>query len=187
MRRDELEHIIRAAGAIINDKHLIIVGSQSILGQYPVGLPSVVTHSIEADILPMGGSIERKGDVIEGALGDGSPFWETFGIWAHGVEEDTLTLPQGWRDRLIPICNDNTLGITGYCLEVHDLLVSKYVAGREKDLRYCFAVAKAGLVNKESLLQRLHETDCGLEIHKRVEANVERDFSKDGRRQTAVL
>ncbi len=183
MRRDELEHIIRAAGAIINDKHLIIVGSQSILGQYPLNLPSLVTHSAEVDILPMGDSIERKGDVIEGALGDGSPFWEVFGIWAHGVEESTLTLPQGWRERLIPVCNENTLGITGYCLEVHDLLISKYVAGREKDLKYCSAVAGAGLVGKETLLQRLSETDCDLEIRKIVEANIERDFSiaKDSR------
>jgi hypothetical protein len=176
MRRDELEHIIRAAGAIINDKHLIIVGSQSILGQFPANLPSLVTHSIEADILPIGDSIERKGDVIEGALGEGSPFWETFGIWAHGVEESALTFPQGWRERLIPICNENTLGITGYCLEVHDLLISKYAAGREKDLKYCSAVAGAGLVNKDILLQRLRETDCDLDIRKRVEANVERDF-----------
>ena len=178
MRRDELEHLIRAAGAIINDKHLIIVGSQSILGQYPSGLPALVTYSIEADILPMGDSIGRKGDVIEGALGEGSPFWETFGIWAHGVEESTMTLPQGWRERLIPICNENTLGITGYCLEVHDMLISKYVAGREKDLRYCSAVAEAGLADQDILLQRLLDTDCDLEIRKRVEANVKRDFPK---------
>jgi hypothetical protein len=177
MRRDELEHIIRAAGAIINDKHLIIVGSQSILGQYPSSLPSLVTRSVEVDILPMGDSIERKGDVIEGALGEGSPFWEVFGIWAHGVDENTLTLPQGWQGRLISICNGNTLGITGYCLEVHDLLISKYVAGREKDLKYCSAVVGAGLVDREALIQRLRKTDCDLETRKRVEADVERDFS----------
>ncbi len=177
MRRDELEHIIRAAGAIIGDRHLIIVGSQSILGQYPANLPSSVTYSVEAAILPIGDSVERKGDVIEGALGEGSPFWETFGIWAHGVEEDTLTLPQGWRERLIAICNENTLGITGYCLEVHDLLISKYVAGREKDLKYCSAVVRAGLVEKEVLQERLHNTDCGLKTRKRVEAMIKKDFS----------
>ena len=35
MRRSELEHLIRAAGAIAGDGELIIIGSQSILGQFP--------------------------------------------------------------------------------------------------------------------------------------------------------
>lgn len=32
MTRDEIEHIIRAAGAILNDAAVIVVGSQAILG-----------------------------------------------------------------------------------------------------------------------------------------------------------
>ena len=35
MRRDQLEHIIRAAADVTKQKDLIIIGSQAILGQYP--------------------------------------------------------------------------------------------------------------------------------------------------------
>lgn len=35
MNRNELEHIIRAAGELAGVKSLIILGSQSVLGQFP--------------------------------------------------------------------------------------------------------------------------------------------------------
>jgi hypothetical protein len=35
MTRADLEHIIRAAGAIADDADLIVVGSQAIPGQFP--------------------------------------------------------------------------------------------------------------------------------------------------------
>jgi hypothetical protein len=47
---------------------------------------------------------------------------------------ETARLPEGWRDRLVPIRNANTGGGTGLCLEIHDLVVSKLMAAREKDL-----------------------------------------------------
>lgn len=143
MRRDQLEHIIRAAGAILGEDAVIIIGSQSILGAHPSGLPPEATESMEADVLPLNDRDERKADLIDGTIGEQSPFHETFGVYAHGVGESTARLPAGWRDRLVPVRNENTLGITGYCLEPHDLLVSKYLAGRPKDLEFCAAVVRA--------------------------------------------
>lgn len=35
MRRSDLEHLIRAAGRIAGERELVIVGSQSVLGQFP--------------------------------------------------------------------------------------------------------------------------------------------------------
>ena len=35
MKRAELEHIIRAAASIADDDEIVVVGSQSILGQFP--------------------------------------------------------------------------------------------------------------------------------------------------------
>jgi hypothetical protein len=54
-------------------------------------------------------------------------------------------LPSGWRERLIPVHNENTGGGTGLCLEVHDLAVSKLVAGREKDLAFVANLLRHGL------------------------------------------
>lgn len=177
MRRDQLEHIIRAAGAIMGDKELIIIGSQSILGKHPTDLPPEAERSVEADVLPITDRDGVKADLIEGSIGEGSPFHETFGIFAQGVDEITARLPAGWRERLIPIRNDNTWGITGYCLEPHDLLISKYLAGRPKDLEFCAAIVRAGLVQEELLLERLKQTESTAEERRKVAATIYRHFS----------
>src|SRR4051794_21054519 len=44
--------------------------------------------------------------------------------------------PEGWRNRLVEIRNENTRGAKGLCLEIHDLLIAKLIAGREKDLAF---------------------------------------------------
>ena len=67
-------------------------------------------------------------------------------------------LPDGWRDRLIAVNNANTRGATGWCLEVHDLLVSKLAAGRDKDLEFvCEAIAQE-LAQEAILVARLDST-----------------------------
>ena len=35
MRREQLEHIIRAASAITNQRDIVVIGSQAVLGQFP--------------------------------------------------------------------------------------------------------------------------------------------------------
>lgn len=52
MRRDELEHLIRAASAVTNDYEIVVIGSQSILGAVPNPLESLMA-SMEADMYPL--------------------------------------------------------------------------------------------------------------------------------------
>lgn len=52
MKRSELEHLIRAAGAITNDKEIVVIGSQAILGQFP-NAPAPLLVSAEADLFPL--------------------------------------------------------------------------------------------------------------------------------------
>ncbi|MCE2476106.1 MAG: hypothetical protein J4F47_11235 [Alphaproteobacteria bacterium] len=133
MRRDQLEHIIRAAADVTGEHEFIIIGSQAILGQYP-NAPAPLLISREADLYPRHRpelSIE-----IEGSLGSGSRFDKTFTYHADGVSPTTATLPEGWERRLTKIQNPNTKGATGWCIDVHDIAIAKYVAGREKDQRY---------------------------------------------------
>jgi hypothetical protein len=52
MNRNNLEHLIRAAGEVTGEYEFVIVGSQSILG--PIPHPQAeLTMSMEADIYPM--------------------------------------------------------------------------------------------------------------------------------------
>lgn len=155
MQRHQLEHIIRAAAGITGAQQFVIVGSQAILGQFPRA-PEELLVSIEADVFSLRDPADS--DLIDGSIGEGSPFHQTFGYYAHGVGADTAVLPSGWKERMVPIHNENTGGGTGLCLEIHDLAVSKLVAGREKDLNFITGLLRHRLANPETLRERLVAT-----------------------------
>ena len=152
MQRQQLEHIIRAAAGITGAKEFVIVGSQAVLGQFP-NAPDELLVSIEADVFSLRDPADS--DLIDGSIGEGSPFHQTFGYYAHGVSEETAILPGGWRERLVPVHNQNTGGGTGLCLEVHDLAVSKLIAGREKDMDFLSVLIRHRLVNASVICERL--------------------------------
>jgi len=133
MTREQLEHVIRASAAIAGVEDIVVVGSQSVLGQFPHA-PEELLVSREADVYAM--RHPERGDLIDGSIGEGSPFDRQFGYYAHGVDEATAILPDGRRNRLIEVSGVNTRGARGWCLEVHDLAIAKYVAGREKDILF---------------------------------------------------
>ncbi len=155
MNRHQLEHVIRAAAGNADVRDIVIIGSQAVLGTHP-DAPSELVQSMEADVFPR--DQPERSFVIDGAMGELSLFHETFGYYAHGVDEATAVLPTGWKDRLVRIENENTMGARGWCLEVHDLAVSKLLAGREKDLVYVQALVRAGYANPATLRRRLAET-----------------------------
>ena len=155
MQRHQLEHIIRAAAGITGAEQFVIVGSQAVLGQFPRA-PEELLVSIEADVFSLRDPADS--DLIDGSIGEGSPFHQTFGYYAHGVGADTAVLPAGWKARLVPVHNENTGGGTGLCLEIHDLAVSKLVAGREKDLTFVAGLLRHRLANPETVRERLAAT-----------------------------
>lgn len=156
MTRAQLEHILRAAAGITGADEFVIVGSQAVLGSYP-DAPRPLTNSMEADLFTF--RSPEDSNLIDGTIGEDSPFQQTFGYCAHGVGEETSTLPRGWKDRLVPVKSANTGGATGLCLEVHDLAVAKLAAGREKDVEYIRALFKHGLADPAVVRHRLGQTD----------------------------
>jgi hypothetical protein len=171
--REQLEHLIRAASVIADDLEIVVIGSQAILGQFPQA-PAPMRVSMEADLFPL--NYPERSDLIEGSIGELSPFHQTFGYYAEAVGEKTAILPQGWKDRLVVIQNKNTRGARGLCLEVHDLLVAKAIAGREKDLAFLSEAAKHQMGDVEILLQRLSTVEADSEVVKHARARIERTF-----------
>jgi hypothetical protein len=152
MQRHELEHLIRAAGAITGAEEIIVIGSQSILGALP-DAPTSLLRSCEADVFTL--RDPKDADLIDGSIGEGSPFHETFGYYAQGVWLDTAVLPDGWISRCVEIRNSNTNQVTARCLDPHDLAVSKLVAGREKDLEFLVEMVRNGIIEETTLLHRI--------------------------------
>jgi len=173
MTRDQLEHVIRAAATIADDDEIVVIGSQAILGEHP-GAPPETLVSNEADVFPK--NHPERADVIDGAIGELSMFHETFGYYAQGVGETTAVLPEGWRGRLVPVRGPGTRGATGWCLETHDLAVSKLVAGREKDEDFVRALTTHGLIVLETLNARLKSTALSGDLRPIVEARLRAAF-----------
>lgn len=132
-----------------------MVGSQSILGTYSEDeLPGDAVASVEADVTFFWDADDKKSDLVDGALGEDSTFHSTFGYDAQGVSVSTAVLPTGWRDRLVVFENESTEPGRGFCLDRPDLVISKLVAGREKDFAFAAALIRADLVDPDVLRQR---------------------------------
>ncbi len=171
MTRDELEHIIRASGDVTNQYEFVIVGSQSILGSVP-NPPSVFTMSAEADIYPL--QAPELADKIEGAIGEGSRFHETYGYYAQGVGPETAVLPAGWMDRVHRVQNAATNDRVGYCLDVVDLFLSKAAAGRDKDREFCLAMLAHGYVTPAQVVDLVAVMPLGDEQRRKLRATIRR-------------
>ena len=118
MNRNELEHIIRAVGEIAGVEKVIILGSQSILGQFP-NFPDMVSQedysefyltnqsheilfrSIEVDIIIP--ESEEKTEIVDAAIGELSSLHDSFGYYVQGVDYSTSKLHKGCKDSLVEI------------------------------------------------------------------------------------
>jgi len=152
--REQLEHAIRAAGAISGDTELYILGSQAILGAHPDAHPDLL-RSMELDVAPK--NKPELEAVIEGSIGELSPFHQRFGFYVDGMELSGVVLPRGWAERVVVVDTPNTNGIRGLCLEPGDLAVTELAAGRDKDLAYVRVLLRERLVTAEVLQARIDD------------------------------
>lgn len=155
MTREQLEHILRASGAICGATEIVVVGSQSIVGAIP-NASIELRESMEADVFTLRDPEDAQ--LIDGSIGENSPFHSTFGYYARGVAKETCTLPSGWENRLIRLVSDGTRGVVGLCLDPHDMAISKLVAGREKDLDFVGTILRLDLLDVQQLRERLDAT-----------------------------
>lgn len=173
MNRDQLAHVLQAACRIVEDSGIVVLGSQAVLGSYDAdALPESATRSIEADLAFWNDPDDAKSDEVDGSIGELSAFHETFGYYAQGVSVTTAVLPEGWRERCVPFDDADPSGPV--CIELHDLVVSKLVAGRPKDLEFATALLAAGLVEVDVLRARADELPGPRAVADRVHAAITR-------------
>lgn len=137
---------------------MIVIGSQAPYGSID-DLPEVGTRSMEVDLLLQD---EHDRDDVAGLFGELSRFHETWGVYADPVDIRTGRFPSGWLDRLISVpVGDPTRSRTylARCVELHDLVVAKLVAGRDKDREMITELFTRGRISLEILAARLENTE----------------------------
>jgi hypothetical protein len=156
MNRVQLEHVLRAAAAIASENSLVVVGSQAVLLPFP-NAPQALLGSREVDLYPA--LHPERADLIDGAIGAMSSFDDTFGYHADGVGPETAVMPADWMLRAtLHYIGD----VTAICPEIHDLAVSKAVAARDKDADFVRVLLKEGMIDIETLCQRIAALDSAL-------------------------
>jgi hypothetical protein len=167
----EFEHVVAAAAEVTGQDELVVIGSQAILGSC-VRPPESMLHSLEVDIYPL--RAPDAADFIDGSLGDGSQFHLTYGYYAHGVGPETAKAPRGWQERLvmrkIPPRVASKRTAVAWCLEAHDLVLSKCAAGRDRDWDYVTEALRAGIVQADVLLARVPDLPVAEELRDHIEA-----------------
>jgi hypothetical protein len=169
MYRSQLQHVILEIGRRFGLCDFHIVGSAAILAALPNPPEGALTATRDVDVVPPHDD-ERLADRISFVLGEASDFDLEHGYYAQGVTSRTPTYaPSGWMVRAVPIRVDE---YTGWCMETHDLVLSKLGAGREKDIEFAKSAAALGLLQREVLLRRLRDVACSDEHRQLIEARI---------------
>jgi hypothetical protein len=172
MKKQHVDHILRAAGRITGQQQFIIIGSQSLHGKYP-DLADDIVRSIEVDLIAKGDPAKTE---LLNVIGVDSDFHDKFGYYADPVDHTTATLPKGWKGRLVNLPAGDTEGVRRLCLDPHDLAIAKYVARREKDIIFTRELARRGIVDQERLLLLLDQTAIGEEARNQIRIYIAKDF-----------
>lgn len=175
MKKQQLDHLLRAAGRITGQRKFLVIGSQSLHGTYP-DLPDDIVRSAEVDLIA-GKNVDRTEWL--NVIGQDSQFHETFGYYADPVDETTATLPKGWKGRLVNLSPGDTEGVRALCLDPHDLAIAKYVARRGKDLIFTRELARRGMVKRQRLLDLLDQTPIEEGVRQRIRDDIALDFQHE--------
>jgi hypothetical protein len=161
MQRSELEHLIRAAAALTGRTQFVISGSQALLG-LGEDAPEELITSLTADLFIPGDP--QSTQLIGQSLGEMSVFDQTFQYCARAVNEEDVVLPEGWRERVLAIESPDTAGACGYCLEVHDLAVSKLASDKDEDFTFLLGLLTHQLVDEGTVEDRLAATEMSAHL-----------------------
>ena len=169
MQRHQLQHVILEIGRRFDLRDFYIVGSAAILAALPDPPAGSLTATRDVDVIPPGDD-EQLADRISFVLGEASDFDIEHGYYAQGVSLRTPAFaPADWQARALPV---RVAEYTGWCMEPHDLVLSKLGAGRDKDLEFARDAATLGLVRGDELLARLETVRCTDDHRRQIAARV---------------
>ena len=155
LRKENIDHILRAAAAITNQSSFVLIGTGAVIATAR-HIPAVLMMTPEIDLYVEGDETEMFSDLIDATIGQGSIFHRTFRYFGDGVSARTAIMPRDWRSRaVIYTTADKT--VRALCPSADDIAVAKMCAWREKDVSWlgeAFASRIVRVERVESLLGR---------------------------------
>jgi hypothetical protein len=156
MKRQELEHIVRAAAGITGERNSSSLAASPFWENIRMR-PARSGTRWKSIIYPK--DHPELAELISGCLGEYSPFHNTFNYYADGVAPDTSMLPAGWENRLVRFANENTNGAVAHCLDPLDLAYAKLAAGRPKDLDYVVELTRYHFIQPSALTRLVEQVE----------------------------
>ncbi len=156
MKRQDLDHLLRAAGDLTGHRRFVLVGSNAIFAWYD-HVPERMMVSRELDLFAFDVSetvAEEISDLLEN-IGHLSVFDDTHGYYADGVGPQTAILPEDWRERSRLYAPLSAPNVEALAPHPEDIAASKLCAGRDKDLDWVGAAHAAGFVDLDRVAARL--------------------------------
>jgi len=152
VRKENLFKLAEEIKRLAPDNTPVIVGSQAVhvITNF---VPEIVRQSIECDFLFGEGNAEIRREVNL-KLGIFSRFQQENGFYADALGQATVVLPKDWEKRLQNLSDEKGETIA-LCVEIHDVAVSKFIAGREKDFQFLKDGFERDLINFEVFAGRL--------------------------------
>lgn len=150
MRKQNLFELTAEVSKLIKELP-IIVGSQAIfaLTDFP---PEIVRKSVECDFLLLKKLADLRPNLTE-KLGIFSDYQQQTGFYADILGLATVVLPIGWENRLVELKNESS-EVIAFCVEIHDVAVSKLMAGREKDFEFLQDAFRGEYLQVQIFLER---------------------------------
>lgn len=152
MRRSDLIRLIEEFRRVSGENPPTIVGSQALHVVVDV-LPEIARKSVECDFLLSSGNFGKRAEIDE-KLGVLSEFQVETGFYADALGLATVVLPEGWKERLLPLLSENG-ELLALCLDPYDLAASKLIAGRDKDLQFLQSLIASQILNIDPFLERV--------------------------------
>lgn len=155
MTLDQLDRLLAAVASRHFVDVFIVIGSLTALAraqEHPI--PESMLHSVEVDAWPE--SDPGRAFEIAKDFGLGSRFEQEHGFYFDAVSPALPTLPDGWRDRLIPL--RLPAGVLVKFVDPNDAAMAKLSRGAGKDLQWIRAGLDASVLSIATLLYRFRET-----------------------------
>jgi len=155
MRKKSIDHILRAAAEVTKQTRFVLVGSAAVIARAKhIPLDMMVTPEIDI-YAPDADDVELASELIDGSIGQGSPFHNRFGYYGDGVSPATAKMPIDWKTRAIEYAGAECPGVVAVVPEENDVALAKLAAWREKDQSWLDEGVKARVLSLEKMANRL--------------------------------